>query len=312
MAVDAKGMRTPVSKGSRLLPGQRLQTGPGGYAQVKLNDAAAVGVGEQASIRFDRNAVVLDQGRVRMVGGEAFGKPITQPIELRTTDGTVVLRGADIEAKKAALGVATPTLVKVNAGDARLGSGATEIQLPTQGVQGISVGRLAGAPVPITDLLPPTRAMNGAAPRGPINIAAAPLDLPGLPVLRTDRLTPVLEMPTRPIPILTAPVKPPLLQGERFITRKFTVGDRETNLAELIKDPTILTNSTLTAPTTTSTTSLTTTLDSSTLLQSPTYTLQIAPTLSTTTSTTSLQTTTTTTTTLSPTYTISPTYTLSR
>jgi hypothetical protein len=153
-AVDAKGVRTPAPKGTVLRPGQRLETSAGAYAQVKLSPATAVGISEQASIRLDQNAVVLDQGRIRMVGAQAFGKPITQPVELRTLDGTVVLRGADIEAKKTDLGRATPTLVRVNAGDARLGKGPGEIRLPTQAVQGITTGKLAGAVIPITDILP--------------------------------------------------------------------------------------------------------------------------------------------------------------
>ena len=190
-AVDAKGVRTPAPKGTVLRPGQRLETSAGAYAQVKLSPAAAIGISEQASIRLDQNAVMLDQGRIRVVGGTAFGKPITQPIELRTLDGTVVLRGADIEAKKTDLGRATPTLVRVNAGDARLGKGPEEIRLPTQAVQGITTGKLAGGAIPITDILPaePTRPQSPTTTplRGPI-VAIAPVIVPTTLNLQPIRL----------------------------------------------------------------------------------------------------------------------------
>lgn len=179
-AVDAKGVRSPAPKGTVLRPGQRLETAAGAYAQVKLSPAAAIGISEQASIRLDQNAVLLDQGRIRMVGGDAFGKPITQPIELRTLDGTVVLRGADIEAKKTDIGRTTPTLVKVNAGDARLGKGPGEIRLPTQAVQGITTGKLAGADIPITDILPAQPARPEDSRGGPVRgpVATAPVLVP--------------------------------------------------------------------------------------------------------------------------------------
>jgi hypothetical protein len=177
-AVDAKGVRTPAPKGTVLRPGQRLETSAGAYAQVKLSPATAVGISEQASIRLDQNAVVLDQGRIRMVGAQAFGKPITQPVELRTLDGTVVLRGADIEAKKTDIGRATPTLVRVNAGDARLGKGPGEIRLPTQAVQGITTGKLAGAPIPITEFLPAEPAKRQPSTTTPVRTAVAPIIVP--------------------------------------------------------------------------------------------------------------------------------------
>ena len=78
-AVDQNGIRTPAPKGTTLREGQRLETGPGAYAQLKLGPDAALGVGERAQVRFDqrsvrnRDLVILDQGRIRMVGAEAIG-----------------------------------------------------------------------------------------------------------------------------------------------------------------------------------------------------------------------------------------------
>jgi hypothetical protein len=177
-AVDAKGSRTPAHKGTQIRPGQQVETGPGGYMQVKLNPNAAIGLGERALARLDVNSVALDEGRIRMVGGQALGRPEASPMQLRTGDGTFVLRGADVEAKKnSSTGQPGPTLMKLNAGDARLSSSQGEIAIPKLAVQGIAGGRvLTGAPIPASDLSPAPRAISGAA----TSVAAAPvaIDLP--------------------------------------------------------------------------------------------------------------------------------------
>src|SRR6267142_3627373 len=80
-AVDQAGVRTPAPKGTMLREGQRLETGPGAYAQLKLGPDAALGVSERAQVRFDqrsvrdRDLVMLDQGRIRLLSGEALGRP---------------------------------------------------------------------------------------------------------------------------------------------------------------------------------------------------------------------------------------------
>src|SRR5262249_34764517 len=141
-AVDDKGVRTPAPKGTQLQPGQRFETGAGGYAQVKIGDTG-LGVGEGARVRFDqrsfrdRDVVTLDQGRLRVGGGAAIGKTNGRPIDLRTPDGTLALRGADVELKKTGAGPST-TIMKVNAGDARLG----DVPIGTQGIQGLTGGKL--------------------------------------------------------------------------------------------------------------------------------------------------------------------------
>ena len=192
-AVNANGDRTPAPKGTQLLAGQRLETAPGGYAQVRLGANTAVGVGEQASVRFEPNAVILDKGRIRVIGGEAFGKAVTQPIELRTSDGTFVLRSADVEMKKSVAGpTPTRTLVKLNAGNALLRGGQGDIAIPKQGVQSISGGKVVvGAPIHISEIAPPTR-LSATAPviqtsvpalTPPTAITRAPTTVP-LPMLR--------------------------------------------------------------------------------------------------------------------------------
>jgi hypothetical protein len=146
--VDAKGVRTPAPKGTQILPGHRLETGPGSYVQVKLGADNAFGAGEGARVRLDRNAITLDQGRIRLIGGEVLGKPIAQPIELHTNDGTFTLRNADVE-MKTTTGPAAPTLVKLNAGDARMGT-----TLLTKDVQQFTLGKMIEGTVPVTELAP--------------------------------------------------------------------------------------------------------------------------------------------------------------
>src|SRR5439155_7886767 len=120
--VDANGVRTPAPKGTQLREGQRIETGPGGYVQLKIGPDGAVGLSERGRARFERNVVILEDGRLRILGGEAFGRPTAgAPIELRTRDGSFVLSSADIEVKKTGGADATSnlTFMKVNAGDAR-------------------------------------------------------------------------------------------------------------------------------------------------------------------------------------------------
>lgn len=192
--VDAKGLRTPAPKGTQILPGHRLETGPGSYVQVKLGTENAFGAGESARVRLDRNAITLDQGRIRLIGGEVLGKPITQPIELRTSDGTFTLRNADVEMKTVA-GPKTPTLVKLNAGDASIGG-----TLLTREVQQFTLGKVIEGPVPIAALAPaPT--LTTVEPR------LTTSTLPILTLAPTTSLPPILSGPTL---TLVEPVKLPM------------------------------------------------------------------------------------------------------
>jgi hypothetical protein len=198
-AVDARGIRTTAPKGTQLREGQRIETGPGAYVQLKLGPDAALGVSERARVRFDqrsfrdRNLVMLDQGRIRIVAGEAIGKLATRALELRTSDGTFTLRNVDIEVKKpdtAATG-SSLTYMKLNAGDARLQSGPTgDIAIDKQGVQGITSGKLiTGKPIPVTEIaLAP--APTPAVPAAPAPVA--PISSP--PIITT--FSPVLPSPT--------------------------------------------------------------------------------------------------------------------
>jgi hypothetical protein len=150
-AVDEKGVRTPAPKGTQLRENQRLETGPGTYAQLKLGKNVAMGIGERARVRFDqksvrdRDVVILEQGRVRMLDGETVGKATTRTLELKTTDGSFALRGADIEVKTpvpGATGDSNLTFVKLNVGDARLLSALGETTITKDSVQGFTGGKL--------------------------------------------------------------------------------------------------------------------------------------------------------------------------
>lgn len=198
--VDEAGTRVPVTKGTRLAPGLRLETGPNSYVQVKLGPDTACGIGESARVRFDhrvldRDVVILDQGRIRVVGGEAIGRPATRPVELHTTEGNFILRSADIEVKTLPkTGDVTPaqTLVKLNLGDARLG----DLTVTKDAVYGIVGGKILERVIPIGDIaLPAPR--RGPAPAGP-DAATGRFASPPIAAL------PIIDLPaTEPRPFVT-------------------------------------------------------------------------------------------------------------
>jgi hypothetical protein len=265
-AVDANGIRTPAPKGTELRADQRFETGPGAYAQVKLGPEAAMALGDGARVRFDqknfrdRLIVSLDVGRMRMIGGEAIGKPMTRPVELHTADGAFVLRNADIEVKKSGTAntASALTIMKVNAGDARLRSGPRETLVPKQGVQGFSAGKPITRPIAITEIAltpPPTRAVTPS----PITQPVAIVPLPNLAVatsLRGDlALAPTVQPLPRTvtgvqpgsIPVETA-LKPPLSRGEIIPTTPIITptGEVRTLSTYLLTDPVLTTTSTTT------------------------------------------------------------------
>jgi len=200
--VDDTGARIPVTKGSELAPGQRLETGPNSYAQIRIGLDTACGIGENARVRFDRrtldrDVVILDQGRIRMVGGEAIGRPATRPVELRTAEGNFFLRSADIEVKalpKTAETLPAPMLVKLNVGEARLG----DVPVTKDAVQGIVGGKILDRVIPIGDIALPTPRRE-PAPSGPGGVSGQPVKPPLLAL-------PVVDLPvTEPKPI-TGPI----------------------------------------------------------------------------------------------------------
>lgn len=203
--VSDKGDRVPVTKGTQLAPGMHLETGPDTYAQVKLGRDAAFGVGERARVHFerggdDRDIVTLDQGRIRVLNGDALGAPAARPVELHTVDGDFILRSADLEVKSLPKvgAVPSPTLVKLNLGDVRLGG----VTLTRDAVQGIVGGKIIDRVIPIGDiaLATPQREPAPAGPTAAAGKFASPpivaLPVVNLPALEpTPVVTPILLSP---------------------------------------------------------------------------------------------------------------------
>ena len=189
--VDEAGHRVPVNKGTRLAPGLRLETGPDSYAQVKIGADTACGIGERSRVRFDqrvrdRDVVILDEGRIRLIGGEAIGRPGLRPVELHTADGKFDLRSADIEVKtlpKTADAPQAPTLVKLNLGEARLG----DVLMTKEAVQGVVGGKILERTIPIGEIALPT-------PRREV-----------APVKPGESTTPAVRQPFVPLPVANLP-----------------------------------------------------------------------------------------------------------
>ena len=252
-AVDNNGTRTAVSKGAPLRPGQRLETGPGAYAQVKLANVA-LGLAENTRVRFDPNAISLDQGRLRAITGThpgaVPGAAVALPI--RTPDGDLSLRGADVEIKKS---VEPGTLVKLNAGDAIVRSPAGEIALPREGVQSLQAGRPTVAPAAVS------RQMVLVSVRPPATGAPA---APGLPTTGVVTVRPPLVTaftPQRAPAILPPP--PPILRPVEALpnlqlTNTLTgQTQRLGEVVQIVRTAPTTTFVTSTLPTTTSPTTLT-------------------------------------------------------
>lgn len=229
--VDDKGTRIPVTKGTELAPGLRLETGPNSYAQVKLGRDSAFGIGGSARVRFDRRVpdrdiVILDQGRIRIVGGEAIGRPGTRPVELHTIEGNFVLRNADIEVKtlpKTADTTPAPTLVKLNLGDARMG----DLQVSKDSVQGFVGGKLLERAIPIGDIaLAPRREVAPAPGTEPQPLVKQVLPSIGLPLTETKLppppqkiVSPTLDVLVYKIPYATQPLAPVVTLPERILAQ---------------------------------------------------------------------------------------------
>jgi hypothetical protein len=262
-AIDEKGIRTPAPKGTQLRENQRLETGPGAYAQVKLGHDVALGVGEGAQIRFDQRSVrgsdvvILDQGRVRMLDGTAIGKATTRALELRTTDGRFALKGADIEVKtppRSASGASSLTFVKLNVGDARLLNPQGQIAVARDGVKGFTGGKaitdksISAAEVAMT----PARARTAITPRigEPVkNLPAASLPVQA-PTVQPDVLLlggPLLSG-TSLRQTIPAPIPAPVTKADMITTQKFTdpTTGRPATITQVLTAPSLVASGALT------------------------------------------------------------------
>jgi len=233
-AIDEKGIRTPAPKGTQLRENQRLETGPGTYAQLKVGPNVALGVGESAQLRFDQKSVrggdvvFLDQGRIRMLDGATIGRPGPRTLELRTTDGNFALKGADVEVKtppRSASGASSLTFVKLNVGDARLLNPQGQIAVARDGVKGFTGGKaitdksISAAEVAMT----PARARTARIDEPVKNLPAASLPVQA-PTVRPDVLLlggPLLSGTslTQTIP---APILAPVTKADIITTTRYT------------------------------------------------------------------------------------------
>ncbi len=275
VGIDKAGQRVPLNKGTVLAPGLRLETGPNSYMQVKLGNDAAFGMGERAQVRLeaigiDRAALALDQGRVRVLDGEAIGKASARLVELKTSDGNLVLRGADIEVKAPPAGNAAPapTLVKLNLGDARLGG----LPVTRDVVHGIVDGKIS-RDMPMTDIVLRPRVDSPVSE--PSRLAVTTLPVTGL-------TTTTLNLNTTVYPTLS--------------TSTLTLDPTLTAIKDLSTLSTTVVSTTLIQPTVTGGTlqlsaPLETTSGSLTTLKQISTTLDTSKTLSTTTTTTTTSTT---------------------
>jgi hypothetical protein len=314
-AVDANGVRTPAPKGTELRPNQRFETGPGGYAQLKLGADAAMAVGDGARVRFqpapmqEPMIVNLDVGRARMLLRDGIGKP-TRPIELNTADGRFLLRNADVEVKRTQLAnTGNVTVMKVNAGQAQMRTGSTWTPVATSTVQGVSAGKIISQPIASTEMAP-------AAPVTRLTAAPTPAPVPhvqiGLPTIRPLPPTVTAALPGS---IAAASPRPVLPRGELIPIQPIITptGELKTLTNYVLTDP-VLTTSTSTRSlelidtSTTSLSSISLTTTSTSLTDTTVTKLTTSPTTLTTTSTTTSTLTTSplTTTTIQP-ITISPT-----
>jgi len=257
-AIDEKGIRTPAPKGTQLRENQRLETGPGAYAQVKLGHDVALGIGEGAQIRFDQRSVrgsdvvILDQGRVRMLDGTAIGKATTRALELRTTDGRFGLKGADIEVKAPPRGRGTDssTFVKLNVGEARFLNSQGGVAIAKDSVHGFTGGKaITNKSVSLADVVMTRRsAVTPSRPAEPI----ANLPAVSLPVqtsaLRNDLSLPGLSAIPGLKPVLSPtllPSAPVLSSGEILLLTPVVVPDpitgvpTKTTLTNLVTSPTL-------------------------------------------------------------------------
>jgi hypothetical protein len=285
-AVDQKGVRTPAPKGTQLRPGQRLETGPGSYAQLKIGQGA-VGIGEQARLGLDAaggaDVVTLERGRVRVLDGESFGgRGSVRPLQLQTPDGNLALRGADIEVRgvpRAEQGEAM-TLVKLNAGDARLVSLQGDVGLKTDAVQSLSGGTVLARTFPVTAIAPIAPAVTGRTPTAtPTTIAPLALSAPVLAI------APTFTMPARIDPTLPAGSVPKL--GNFAPPPAVTLGEAiaglpvRTTSGETVPLTKAITSTTLVAPTTTAPTTTTAPMTTITSTTTSTTTLKTVSTTST-------------------------------
>jgi hypothetical protein len=172
-----------------------------------------------------------------------IGTGVVRPPQIRTPDGDLALTTGDIEIKKTA---APGTLVKVNAGDATLRSGAGALKLPNEGIQSLQGGRLSLAPPTVGRemVLVPLRRDAPAA-----NTPVTPVSTPTMRPVLVSGFVPVRAPAITPPP----PPLPPL------VTRVMNTSLTDPTTGTTAKLTDFVRTTALTPPTTPTVTTLTTT-----------------------------------------------------
>ena len=130
--VGKDGRSRPAKQGDLIAPGERVVTGDGALAQVKMLDGGRVGVRPDSSVGFDPPAtaiagaptvLTLQSGDVRVLNMQLSDKIDPKEYVLKTTDGVIQLDGADTIASLRApttgnANAPKETLVRLSAGNA--------------------------------------------------------------------------------------------------------------------------------------------------------------------------------------------------
>lgn len=131
--VDGNGQSRRAKQGDLIAPGERVVTGDGALAQVKMNDGGRVGVRADSSVAFEPRALAvagaptvlsLQSGDVRVLNIKENESSDPREYVLKTTDGMIQLKNADtiasLRAPTTGGGPDTPkeTFVRLSAGNA--------------------------------------------------------------------------------------------------------------------------------------------------------------------------------------------------
>ncbi len=287
------GTKRPGHQGEMVRAGERIVTGGGAMAQVKLEDGSFVGVRPDSDLQlrsFTRegsdpgSVLMLDKGSVRVLNIETDAKAQALPVRVQSANGAAVLvRGGDLESRRAA-GLATnaPMIARLNAGAAVVRTGLGEQTLPPLRVSSLTPTEVLSAPptaLPPVALLPASEAAGAApnllrssAPIAPdvVPAPAAPSPIP-VPYPNLALVAPVVKTDLFVNPgIVTAPGVSPVIRPAALGALTGPTTSAVQTLTPVVQPTIILKTSPLVSST--PTTGGTTTVGTTTLIKTPTTT----------------------------------------
>src|SRR3990172_8124961 len=103
--VTHRGQSRPAEAGMQLISGDRVVTGPGSYAGIKLRDETVLTMGPDGLLRINRfwfnpdtnvgkMILTVITGTMRVVTG-LIGRHTPTAVEIRTMAGTIGIRGTE-------------------------------------------------------------------------------------------------------------------------------------------------------------------------------------------------------------------------